>query len=103
MNTHQTVDIIQRHTVIGWLCRPVYQDHSSLKCGLGMYNKSVEHDDTGQTLTLFMCVLIHHTHQAHHTDIAHNTANPPVVPSASKPPSPSKPSLYETVPTTCAS
>ena len=102
MNTQQTVDIIQRHTVIGWLCRPVYQDHSSQKCRLGLYSKSAEHDDACQPLTLFMCVLIHHPHLAHHTDSADSTADPPAVPSASKPPPTPNTSLYETVPNKCA-
>jgi len=68
-------------------------EHSSL---------SAENDDACQTLTLFMCVLIHHPHLAHHTDIADSTTEPSVVPSASKPPPPPKPSLYESVPVTLA-
>ena len=65
---------------------------------LEMWLKIVQHDDTGQVLTPFMCVLIHHPHLAHHPHDVDNTAEPPVVPSASKPPPPPKPSLNETVP-----
>ena len=61
-------------------------------------SKSAENDDACQPVTLFMCVLIHHSHLAQHTGIADNTAEPSMVPSVSKLPPPPKPSLNKSVP-----
>jgi hypothetical protein len=33
-----------------------------------LYSKSAEHDDAGQALPVFMCVLVQHLHLAHHID-----------------------------------